>query len=68
MLYYIHQRKGEIKMWDYLFYDDETGEEFFVECDTKEEAIETAKSLFDTPIYKAKFTPEEAEWYGLDTY
>ena len=55
-------------MWDYLFYDDETGEEFFVECDTKEEAIKTAKSLFKKPSYKTKFTPNEAEWYGLDTY
>ena len=55
-------------MWDYLFYDDETGEEFFVECDTKEQATKTAKSLFNAPIYKAKFTPDEAEWYGLDTY
>ena len=55
-------------MFDYLFFDDETGEEFFVECDTKAEAVETAKMYFAAPKLRARFTPAEAEWYGLDTY
>ena len=55
-------------MWDYLFYDNETGEEFFVECDTEEEAIEVANKNFNSPKLKAIMTPKEAEWFGYDTY
>lgn len=55
-------------LWDWYFVDNNTGEEFFVETETKEEAIKIAKQYFKSPRCSAKYTPSEAEWYGLDTY
>ncbi len=60
--------KNERKVWDFLFEDEETGEEFFVECETIIEAREIAEQNFERPRYCGKYTPEEAEWWGLDTY
>lgn len=55
-------------IWDYLFCDNESGEEFFVECETKEEAISIARDNFAAPKLICRYTPLEAEWYELDTY
>lgn len=62
-------------MNDYLFevVGEESnlcGEQFFVECDTFEEACRIAMDNFDDEElhYIGKYTPEEAEWLGLDTY
>lgn len=60
--------KNEQKLWDYLFEDEETGEQFFVECVTLAGAREIAEANFESPQYCGKYTPEEAEWLGLDTY
>jgi hypothetical protein len=55
-------------IYDYLFQDMETGEEFFVECETKEEAITTAKTYFEEPVLNGIFSPEDADILGYDTY
>jgi len=55
-------------IYDYLFQDMETGEEFFVECETKEEAITTATTYFKEPILNGIFSPEDADILGYDTY
>ena len=57
---------------DYWFVDDESGEEFFVEVrDTehaKKDAWAIARANFEKPKLFGTITPEEAEWYGYDTY
>lgn len=53
---------------DYLFEDMKTGREFFVETDSKEEAIKFAKEFFEKPILRDIFNPEEADILGYDTY
>ena len=55
-------------IYDYLFEDAETGEEFFVECETKEEAIATARTYFERPFLRGIFSTEDAEILGYDTY
>ena len=57
-------------MWDYWFIDNDSGEEFFVECATEEEAWEIAAENFDeTDLELVQvITPEQAEIIGLDTY
>ena len=55
-------------MYDYFFEDVETGEEFFVEVETEEEAIEIAERFFDEPVLKGIFSPEDADILGYDTY
>lgn len=55
-----------MKTWE--FTDIETGEDFFVEADTKEEAIAKAKQYFDTPKCYGAVTDFEAEMLGYDTY
>ncbi len=58
-------------MRNYLFEDLETGERFFVQCDSYGEAI---KILTENDFsiaecrYLGDFSDEEAEWYGYDTY
>ena len=62
---------------DYIFEDEESGEEFFVEIvkddsktynDCLKEAIKIAKENFDNPQFIKKVSPELAETYGYDTY
>lgn len=57
---------------DFWFVDLESEEEFFVEVrDTehaKKDAWAIAKANFDNPRLMKTITPEEAEWYGYDTY
>jgi hypothetical protein len=58
-------------MYDFLFIDNEIGEEFFVECDTLAEAWETIYVNFGQNSeveYLGKYTVEEAEILGYDTY
>lgn len=55
-------------MTNYKFYDDESGEEFFVQTETLARAKLVAQAYFDEPIYQGEYTDEEAEWLGLDTY
>ena len=58
-------------MYDFLFIDEEVGEEFFVECDTLAEAWETVYVNFgqnSDVYYLGKYTVEEAEILGYDTY
>jgi len=52
----------------YEFNDRVTGEDFLVEANTKEEAIEIAKQYFDEPKCFGTVTEEEAEMLGWDTY
>ena len=53
---------------DYLFKDMETGENFFVETDSKENAIEIANQYFDNARCIMRLDVEDAERWGLDTY
>lgn len=62
-------------MWNYLFenvgeWSENCGEQFFVQCDTREEADEILSQYFWEEEIKClgKFTDEEAEMMGLDTY
>lgn len=55
-------------MYDYLFQDMETGEEFFVERESKKEAIEVAEMYFEEPRLLMICTPEDADILGYDTY
>ena len=55
-------------MRTYLFEDSETGEEFFVEATTKEEAKEIAETYFEEPQLLIRVSEEFAERMGLDTY
>lgn len=62
-------------MYDYLFEivsedSDCCGEEFFVECDTEAEAWQIAEANFPNEElrYWGKYSIEEAEMMGLDTY
>lgn len=58
-------------MWDYLFMDNESGEQFFVECDTEDEAWEIIDENFgDTATIELcdRYTVQEAEILGYDTY
>lgn len=66
---------------DFWFYDDTTGEQFFVELECNPatprkqaikaltpKAIEIAKDNFDAPHLLDVISPEEAEILGYDTY
>ena len=55
-------------MKTYDFHDDLTGEDFFVEAETKEEAIEKANEYFETPVCYGEIDDAEAEMLGYDTY
>lgn len=58
-------------MWDFLFEDKESGEEFFVECEYLEKAfviLEMSGFERSEVKYRGKYTVEEAEMMGLDTY
>lgn len=55
-------------MYNFLFRDEETGEEFFVQEDSLERAMKIASDIFSEPIFLSIFSDVEAEWTGLDTY
>lgn len=52
----------------YLFVDDESGENFFVEADSKEEAREIALENFERPKLCNIMSADESEWYPYDVY
>ena len=65
---------------DFLFTDEETGEDFFVELsydpeaqpnaikDLYPKAQEIAKENFEQPRFLGVYSQEDAERLGLDTY
>lgn len=57
---------------DYLFHDEETGEDFLVEVPqtstAKEEAIKIAEENFEEPRLIRKMDEDEADILGYDTY
>ncbi len=58
-------------MKDYLFIDNETGEEFFIERESKHEAFEFVWQEFgqNSDIeYEGCYSVEEADILGYDTY
>lgn len=58
-------------MWDFMYEIIETGEEFLVECDNLGEAnVILEMSGFEASEIKfcGRFTVEEGEMMGLDTY
>ena len=55
-------------MKNYLFHDDETGEDFLVESLTEETAYIYAYQYFETPKLINEVSDFEAEMMGLDTY
>ena len=55
-------------MKNFLFYDDNTGEEFIVEAKTGVEARKIADCYFDSAVLLGTLSNHEAEVYGLDTY
>ena len=62
-------------MWNYLFeiiseWSENYGEQFFIQCDTREKADEILSQYFwgEKIKYLGKYTDEEAEIMGYDTY
>ena len=55
-------------MKNYLFYDEETGEYFFVQEVNLWKANQTAHLFFQRPFYKCSMSDAEAEMYGYDAY
>ena len=58
-------------MKNYLFEDFDSGERFFVQCDSYGEALKilAENDIFASQCqYLGEFTDEEAECYGYDTY
>lgn len=58
-------------MTDFMFIDNDTGEEFFVECFSLNEAWKIAYETFgeDADLeFIDEYTIREAEEIGLDTY
>lgn len=60
------------KLRDYLFIDNESGEQFFVECESLAEAWEIARDNWgeetDDLEYLGEYEPWEAEILGYDTF
>ncbi len=58
-------------MWDFMFEIIESGEQFFVECHSLEEAkviLEMSGFTDNELAFCGYYTVEEAEMMGLDTY
>lgn len=55
-------------MKNYLFHDDETGEDFFVQEESLSKANEIAHEYFKRPFFTDEMNDAEAEMYGYDTY
>lgn len=56
---------------DFLFMDNDSGEQFFVECRTLNEAWATIYENFGDDVdveYLGEYSVEEAEILGYDTY
>lgn len=57
-----------MKEKNFLFYDDETGEHFFVKDKDLWRANVTAHQYFKRPFAIDEMDDAEAEMYGYDTY
>lgn len=55
-------------MYNYLFTDENTGEEFLVYAQNVQQAIEIAEDYFEAPAFDSEVSDFEAEMMGLDTY
>lgn len=58
-------------MFDYLFIDNESGEQFFIECEYLEKAwviLEMSGFKADEVEYLGEYTVAEAEILGYDTF
>jgi hypothetical protein len=58
-------------VWDFMFEVIESGEQFFVECNSFEEAkvtLEMSGFTDDELEFCGRYPVEEAEMMGLDTY
>lgn len=62
-------------MWDYLFSiedpdNEDCGEIFFVECETRSEAYKVAQKNFPKVelFYHGRWDPDSAAAIGIDTY
>lgn len=55
-------------MFTWLFEDKESGEEFFVEAETRDKAKEIAEGYFSKPKCYGAVPEEYAEAAGYDTY
>lgn len=58
-------------MFDYLFIDNESGEQFFIECEYLEKAwviLEMSGFEANEIEYLGEYTVAEAEILGYDTY
>lgn len=53
---------------NYLYRDNETGEEFYVKADCRHEADDIAKGWFNDPEFIRVDDDSIAELYGYDTY
>jgi hypothetical protein len=53
---------------NFLFFDNETGEQFIVESENKALARDTAESFFSEPQLVDEISYGEAEMLGYDTY
>lgn len=58
----------ESALHEYLFTDNDTGEDFLVEETSLNNAWEIANEFFADPSFIAEVTYEEAEAMGFDTY
>lgn len=65
---YMYVELKRIKMKEYWFYDYETGEDFIVETEMKEQAYLCAYKYFKDPKFCGEISYFEAEMSGLDTY
>ena len=63
-----------LKVYNYLYIDEDSGEEFIVEeyakstIEARAKCDKRAKEYFNSPVRKYYLTEEEAERMGLDTY
>ena len=55
-------------MKNYLYYDEETGENFFVQDESLWKANEIAHKYFKCPFFIDEMDDTEAEMCGYDTY
>ena len=55
-------------MFNFLFTDLETSEEFIVQAETRAEAIECAEIYFKAPKLFGRVSDEQAERMGIDIY
>lgn len=58
-----------MELKNYKFYDNETGEIFFVQAENLQKAVEIANDYFEAPQFTREiYDDEEAEVLGYDTY